>query len=453
MTNYRTRRQTNGLKQIVAIPAGATLTGDPDPKDERWALVEYKNREGQPLVLVRVLMADLEPEPEPEPQPQPPTITFTSNRTSVVAGEAVTFEWAVDNVDRVDFWNGISLEGVGGHDYRTVTPTKTSAYYVQVVAKDGQVYKSREITVTVTVKPAPRPQRAAPGLGVHVITYGRGMDEAYAQGCRAFTVLDDYMQAARYAQGDPMQWTPDCGYPIVFYRPWYEANNYDGDWIYNWMGGALQYLENHPNGRNVVIAPVNEWDIGGPDHKTPEGMADFCKRILRILDLLNARGFFNVAMMTASMGTPEFTNPGVCDAIRQYLAPHWNSGRIRFMDLHNYSPRLEHIDDEDDLVWYERRWEFLFTDCGFKPDAPGFIVSTETGEDEGGIGGFKAHQRTREQVLYWCRRNLEVQARPLVVNGVSYPSPFKVSTVYRLGRDGQWQGHAVDDYMPLLWKL
>ncbi len=67
-----------------------------------------------------------------------------------------------------------------------------------------------------------------------------------------------------------------------------------------------------------------------------------------------------------SYGTPDFTRADVCDAIRTHYAPNYNSGAWK-INVHLYSPDLAHIDNPAEWKWYERRWEWLFTHCGFDP--------------------------------------------------------------------------------------
>ena len=76
------------------------------------------------------------------------------------------------------------------------------------------------------------------------------------------------------------------------------------------------------------------------------------------------------------------------------------------------------------------------------------------GLDEGGIGGFPAHGFDPARVRDYCRKFLTYQAKPLVVNGVSYPSPFLAGAIFQCDPDDQqWQGYRVSSYYPLLWEL
>ncbi|HQV70607.1 MAG TPA: hypothetical protein PLJ62_12210 [Thermoflexales bacterium] len=156
---------------------------------------------------------------------------------------------------------------------------------------------------------------------------------------------------------------------------------------------------------------------------------------------------------TFSMGTPDFTKPQICSAIRALYAPAYNAGQI-WWDHHLYSPRLDHIYQDNELQWYETRWQFLFTQCGFDPDSASRVICSETGEDEGGVGGFVAHGRTGDDVATWCRRFMEVQGRPLVVDGVSHPSPFVGGALFQAGNREDWMGYNVERYydkLALVW--
>jgi len=74
--------------------------------------------------------------------PEPP-LTFTADRTTIKAGEAVTLQWAVDGVQAV-YLDGA---GVGGHEARTFTPTSSHTYVLRVIWACGEMV--RELTVTV----------------------------------------------------------------------------------------------------------------------------------------------------------------------------------------------------------------------------------------------------------------------------------------------------------------
>jgi hypothetical protein len=155
---------------------------------------------------------------------------------------------------------------------------------------------------------------------------------------------------------------------------------------------------------------------------------------------------------TFSMGTPEFNSPAICDAIRALYAPHYNSGLI-WWDHHLYSPLIDHIYLDNELQWFETRWQFLFTRCGFDPDSASRVICSETGEDEGGVGGFPAHGRNEDQVAGWGRRFIDTQSRPLVVGGAAYPSPFVGGAMFQVGNREDWNGYNVEGLLgKISWK-
>ena len=78
-------------------------------------------------------------------------ISFTVDRTSIVAGECVTFKWRVDNVKEVYFYEDGQRwqdHGVAGESSRQECPAATITYYLRVVLRDNSV-EVRQITITV----------------------------------------------------------------------------------------------------------------------------------------------------------------------------------------------------------------------------------------------------------------------------------------------------------------
>jgi hypothetical protein len=128
------------------------------------------------------------------------------------------------------------------------------------------------------------------------------------------------------------------------------------------------------------------------------------------------------------------------------------------MDLHNYSksnPKNPKDYRYYAPIWFERRWEFLFTKCGFNPAVRG-IVSSEAGI-EAGAGGFKWAGFTAQEFEEWCRYYATLQTTPLIIQGTPYPSPFIASTLFQWGDtnsgSGGWAGYSLDDYVPSLEKF
>lgn len=398
---------------------------------------------------------DIEYSANPTPTPTYPTPKFQANVTSIAAGQSVTLSWSnTDGANEIRL-NGSAQSGPTGS--AVVTPSVNTTYSLFVGYPDAP---SVTKTVAILVTPAPVPTRGRAGLGVHVLANGHSDDEAnhpsaygyaWQRGCRVFTIMNDQDAAAQYATGDPRKWTPDSNYPFIMYRQYHDTNPWSAQQMIDQLGGLLAKGNN-----NVVITLANEWDNGIEGaSSTKAGMKKFCQWTIDCLNKLKARGFTNVAWLTSSMGTPEFLSDDVCGVIKDMIAPLWNSGELFWTDMHLYSPNKQHIQDDSGLIWYERRWEFLYTKCGFSPTAPGFIVSSETGLDEGGIGGYNAHGMSRDEVLAHCTRQLQVQQAPLVVNNVSYPSPFKAGTIYTgYDDDPKWGwGFGVKRYEPLVWRL
>ena len=254
-------------------------------------------------------------------------------------------------------------------------------------------------------------------LGYNVLFNGQAGMEAYNDGCRFFLVMNDTDGAnALAAKGD-------C--TVLYRQYWDHAPSVDE--AVNALSGRL-----HPA---VIRTGINECEhINGSDISWH---AQFDIAVATRLQSMNPA--YRYAAGTFSMGTPDFTNSSICDAIRQHYALAYNTGLI-WWDQHLYSPTLEHIHQDDQLIWYERRWEFLFTQCGFHPDVR-HIVSGECGLDVSGTGGFMASGATNDQVVAYCRRWREVQSRAVVINGQSFASPVVGGALFQLGDSGTAPGH------------
>ena len=353
-----------------------------------------------------------------------PAISFRADRTSITAGQSVTLSWSVDNVAAVYLHVGSSRSGVGGHDQRALSPALDTDCYLEVLGRDGVTYTSPILHIAVAPAPAPTPSK--PKLGYWVGFNGAAAGGAYNDGCRFFVHMNDTDSAnALAARGDA----------FVIYRQ-YLDHAPGVDEMVGFLSGRL-----HPS-----IMRTGLCEMGHVDGTKFADRAAFDSQVATKLRAINPA--YRYAAGTYSMGTPDFTQPSVCDAIRQYYAPGYNSG-LYWWDHHLYSPDMEHIYNDAELIWYELRWQFLFTKCGFDPTVR-HVICTETGVDQGGVGGFIAHNATNEQVVSWCKRWNEIQARPIVVNGKSYPSPFVGAAIFQLGdrgtQPGGWAGYNVEAY-------
>lgn len=302
--------------------------------------------------------------------------------------------------------------------------------------------------------PPPVPAVTKAGLGVHALTSVKGLQLAQAAGCQVFMAMNRPDEACGLATGDPTKWFPGCGYPLVMYRIYHDTNAWSAADMISQLAGLTENA--NPNKKNVIITLCNEWDNGivGAGNSAA-GMTNFINWTLDCVSRLHVKGLDNVAIFSASVGTPEFNDTGVCDAIKAKLAPLWNTGAIRWLDYHSYSPNMQHIyNTTGDEIWYEKRWAQFYTRCGFDPTAPGKIISSEGGLDEGGTGGYPAHQMDRTAVLAHMTRTLQVQQAPLVVNGISYPSPFLAVAIFQGDPDdAKWAGYRCTSYYPLQWQL
>ena len=392
------------------------------------------------------------------PLPDEYVASISTSASHITAGEQIKLTMNFEHVEGAWLIRDNCVFALDGSRLPVVmpfSPAKTTVYTLRVLVKGATVEKF----LTVTVDPLPTPVQPATrrvGLGLHVLANRRAWEQGYNAGGRVVTFMNDQDGACMYADCDPAKWTPDSGKGLSIYRQYHDTNPWSAQQMIDQLGG----LTGNPNPQkyNVIVTLGNEWDNGIPGAgSTEDGMRKFCKWSLECLDKLNAKGFYNVALLTSSTGTPDFTSDGVCKAIREELAPAINSGRVRYIDMHNYSPDMQHIYDDSGLIWYERRWEFLYTKCGVNPTASVRIISSETGVDRGSVGGFPANQCSRDDVNRWCTRFLQVQERPLIVGGVSYPSPYLAGTIFQSGDasndKGHWGGYDVEGYLPLVWKL
>ncbi len=87
----------------------------------------------------------------PTAAPPSDTIQFSVDRTNITAGQCVTFQWSVQNVSAVYFFQAgqdYTSGGVAGQSSQQVCPPATTTYYLRVEARDGTV-QTRQIQVVV----------------------------------------------------------------------------------------------------------------------------------------------------------------------------------------------------------------------------------------------------------------------------------------------------------------
>ncbi|HEY3288833.1 MAG TPA: SH3 domain-containing protein [Anaerolineae bacterium] len=269
-------------------------------------------------------------------------------------------------------------------------------------------------------------------IGIHSMQNSRALDET-SVGCK-------YVMCMNFSVAESVKLAhPDA---TVMVRYYWGTTVPTVDQALYVLGG----------GRNpgLVYTGLNEADALGQDGAGLRQRATFDVGMAQALRQISGATY---AAGSFSMGTPDYTSQDTCDIIRQMYAPYYNNGILK-MDMHLYSPTLAQIDDDSSLIWYERRWEFLFTKCGFDPTVKG-IYCSETGVDQTGKGGFLGIGASQTQFQHWCQRFIEIQKRPLVVNGISYTSPFMGASIFQLGGNGdpRWDPYDINSYLPTLRPL
>lgn len=247
-------------------------------------------------------------------------------------------------------------------------------------------------------------------LGVNVITgSGDVARRALAAGCNALSIIDNFQLAADLAN--------DTSITVMARR--FTGNNLpppDPDVLYE---GAQS--------PHVVYLGLNECDA------TCYGsVGEIAARAAWDRDMwrkMKARGR-KYAGGGFSVGTPDYTKPEICEAMRTHYAPLYADGMA--INYHLYSPWPNHAMD----VWYELRWQFLFERCGFdpSPDLAG-IYCDETGMDQGSVGGFPAVGFTSAQVGVWCRRFLDAS------QGGGYGNTLRAAAIFQAGNTTDWNGY------------
>jgi hypothetical protein len=270
-------------------------------------------------------------------------------------------------------------------------------------------------------------------LGINALqSTALAADEA-ARGCQYILIMNDFGGA-----GDLKRAFPNA---IVMARRWF----YPG--VFPSVDQVIAGLEGAQHGALVYIG-INEGDQIGQRGGDLRQRARLDVAVAQRIKQLNPAATY--AAGTFSMGTPEFNSAEDCQIIREEYAPHYNSGLLGF-DMHLYSPNMQHIDQPGEHIWFERRWEFLFTRCGFDPRVRSIFCS-ECGLDEGGVGGFPAHGASQAYFRDWCAKYIALQSAPLMINGVAYPSPIRGGAIFQLGgnSDPRWEGYNIASYLPQL---
>ena len=116
------------------------------------------------VVWVGIQVPDPAPPPTPTPVPPPPSGEVNPNlradSTWINQGQCVAIRWDVDDINAIYFVDGNNVQGVGGHDARTVCPGQTTTYKVRITRLDGVTV---EYPITINVNDQP-PQRPGPRI-------------------------------------------------------------------------------------------------------------------------------------------------------------------------------------------------------------------------------------------------------------------------------------------------
>lgn len=254
--------------------------------------------------------------------------------------------------------------------------------------------------------------------------------QAARDGCRAFTVINDFTGAGQVYDAAP---GPDMH--VIARRTGY-ARGVSAQDIVNGLEGAWN--------KNLIYMGVNEGDAEG---QVGDDLRARLRRDVEVARIIRSRSGARYAAGSFSMGTPDFTSASDCDIIRAELAPAYNAGLV-WLDLHPYAPVPGHINDPDAWIWFIRRWEFFFTRCGLDPRVRN-VVFSECGLDQGGVGGFVGHSYTTEQFRDFFKKYRAVQEKDLIVDGVAYPSPVRAGAYFQRA-SAAWASYEMGPFVDIM---
>ena len=342
----------------------------------------------------------------------PTTFPITAKTSSVAYGYRRTTESA-------DTLYSIDLAGV---DVTVHDVDDTKQFALTSMTSLQAWVPIRQLKFNVAPKPEPQPvtPTAQPiRLGYNCLNAGLAMAKADA-GCRFFMLQD--VGVARQIKRK----YPDA---VVMVR-WYHGQRVTPDDVIRGLSPSLD--------DELVFTGLNECDwlcYGTVDQLRERAALD-----VAVAQRIKERSPKSVyAAGTFSVGTPDFTSAGICEAVKQLYAPHYNGGLLS-IDYHSYTPSLTSGFD----IWYARRWQWLFDKCGFDVGSTSRIYSGETGVDDGRGRGFVGVGATQAQVNDWIIRFKALQSQP--VDG--QPSPFVGGAVFCLGENGdkRWLPFKSDEY-------
>ncbi len=274
----------------------------------------------------------------------------------------------------------------------------------------------------------PYTQQRVP-VGLHTLYDSRSVWSEFEQNCNAFTIMDNFATA-----GEVLTRKPEI---IVITRRFF----YHGI-----LPNPDQIMERLPVYKGARVVILNENDQIGVSYDDLPKRASVeieCARRIR-----NAGGIPLIGSW--SMGTPDFTNQSICDRIRELYAEGYNNGLFG-VDMHLYSPSRDNL-IKNDPIWYERRFEFLFTKCGFNPVVRQ-IYASEGGLDVMGLGGFKGVSMQGHEVRDWLSQYQATLQRDMTVNGKVFPSPLRCVNLFQCSKAHDWSSYDVTGYLEEIRKF
>lgn len=323
---------------------------------------------------------------------------------------------------------GFSYDDAGVGDLssrRAVLWDIPAAKQAEFVAFYGQYYPGvvvefRQTAPVVVIPPVDPPPPAVTGktrLGVNVVT-GNGdvARRAIAAGCNAVSIINGFQLASELATN-----------PNVTVM----ARRYVSGTL---PAPSMGLYEGAESPHVVYLTVMNECDLicyGSVEEIARRAAWDReMWRQMKAAGRHYAGGGFSV-------GTPDYTKPEICEAMKTHYAPLYNDGMA--INYHLYSPWPNHPMDQ----WYELRWRFLFERCGFDPNpALAGIYCDETGMDQGSVGGFPAVGFSAQQVGAWCRQFLDAS------QGGGYGNMLRAAAIFQAGNGTDWNGYRVDYAFP-----
>lgn len=223
------------------------------------------------------------------------------------------------------------------------------------------------------------------------------------------------------------------GYRQTGVRPAWDQHEYspDENHIYNtWEGDVLMALPAVELPKTISM--LNKSNQGAmPDRWMPEFVTEYVGRK-------------NTAVTRMSIGNGGYGALGRLPIQRVDVSAAGGARNI-------------HIYEQD---WHETRCKFLFELCGFNLNSGGVLVSSETGIDKGGVGGFIGCGLGGADVARWMRRYREIWKRPARDWYGNYAAMPKSSACIFQGADaehgkGHWGSYYVGgmfNEMAAVWK-